>query len=403
MRYLTFSFDDGLIDSARAVASVLDEDHATFFVTTGWILPNTVPIEVRYNVGRNHGTIDDWLALSRMGHDIGSHTVSHRVPEYAPEHADAVRREFDESLQFVKQIHDGPYSVSMPYHKAPPTEPKLETLYQAVRIGPGPLNTLDALNFAAVHTIDQDAALDELPDNVWAVYALHGIDEGYRPISLERFCEMVRRARERGWVIRSMKEMLIEFRCKRPTSYSHWVTQAEWSEQASSDQKRMIAYLRTADLRGRRILHVGTGNSELGLLCAATAAFVDTTSISRAEIEKANSSGRRNYHGFLCNKYMAAELLSQTAPAYDLIIDNNIAGFACCRLHFLDMMRAYLSLLAPGGWILVDEVSLSWASPWLDRREWSLSLDGLTDLGSRLGFTVRRVNETELALVPADR
>ena len=53
MRFVSFSFDDGPIDSAQAVARVLGPDHATFFVTAGWVLPNTAPIDGRKNVGRN--------------------------------------------------------------------------------------------------------------------------------------------------------------------------------------------------------------------------------------------------------------------------------------------------------------------------------------------------------------
>lgn len=400
MRVLTFSFDDGFIESAHAVDRILGEDKATFFLTTGWVLPNAAPIEDPQNVGRDHGAIADWRALSRAGHDIGSHSVSHRVPEYLPENAAAVRREYDESLQFIKQIHDGPYSVATPYHRAPPTTPRLHTLYQAVRLGPGPPNNLDAIDFSAVHTIDQDDPLERQPDNTWAVYALHGLDEGHRPVTPHHFAELVSRARELGWVIRSMKQMIIEYRCRRPATFNGWVERLEWTGQASADQRRMIRYLRSIDLKGRRLLHVGTGDSALGIACAQTALAVDTTSISPLEIDKANGLGLANYRGFLCNKYLTDELLKLAGRQYDLIIDNNLASFACCRLHFLELMRAYLAMLAPGGSVLVDEPSLFYVDRWLDPQEWSLTADRLSELGQLLGFTVRRISSDQLALEP---
>jgi hypothetical protein len=57
-------------------------------------------------------------------------------------------------------------------------------------------------------------------------------------------------------------------------------------------------------------------------------------------------------------------------------------------------------MLAPGGWILVDERSLHFASSWLDREEWALSVDRLAGLGARLGFTVRRISGGQVALEP---
>ena len=48
MRFVSFSFDDGPIDSAQAVPRVLGPDHAT-----GRVLPNTAPIDDRKSVGRN--------------------------------------------------------------------------------------------------------------------------------------------------------------------------------------------------------------------------------------------------------------------------------------------------------------------------------------------------------------
>jgi hypothetical protein len=55
MKYLTFSFDDGFIESARVVDRILGKDKATFFLTTGWVLPNTVPILDPLNVGATTG------------------------------------------------------------------------------------------------------------------------------------------------------------------------------------------------------------------------------------------------------------------------------------------------------------------------------------------------------------
>ena len=73
-RFVTITFDDGLINGAHKAVSVLDEFglHATFYLVTGWIRPRKVPwIRDRWNRGLDHGNWRDWINIKNRGHDIG--------------------------------------------------------------------------------------------------------------------------------------------------------------------------------------------------------------------------------------------------------------------------------------------------------------------------------------------
>src|SRR5258707_1134747 len=91
-RFVTITFDDGLVHGARKAAAVLDEFgmRATFYLVTGWIRPRKVPwTRDRWNRGLDHGNWHDWVDLQNRGHDIGSHTVTHlnasgKLSRYVP-------------------------------------------------------------------------------------------------------------------------------------------------------------------------------------------------------------------------------------------------------------------------------------------------------------------------------
>ena len=104
---------------------------------------------------------------------------------------------------------------------------------------------------------------------------------------------------------------------------------------------------------GKRVLHVGIGNSSIfrayGNQIAAFAgltvglpekSYFDQTFGRRTDVEiyLANKHDPRNYH--------------KIEGLFDLIIDVNLKSYACCERHFHDMLAFYLDRLAFEGTIL---------------------------------------------------
>src|SRR5262245_44760551 len=79
-RFVTITFDDGLIEGARKAVTILREFElsATFYLVTGWIRHRQIPwIRDPWNKGHDHGSWSDWREIQACGHDLGSHTVTH--------------------------------------------------------------------------------------------------------------------------------------------------------------------------------------------------------------------------------------------------------------------------------------------------------------------------------------
>ncbi|PIN93322.1 hypothetical protein COU54_03505, partial [Candidatus Pacearchaeota archaeon CG10_big_fil_rev_8_21_14_0_10_31_24] len=107
-RYVSFTFDDGFIAGAQKVAKIIHPHKATFYLVTGWVKPNSIEIKDEYNIDADHGDIKQWQKLAQLGHEIGSHTVSHPIPQ------EADLDEYIQSLDYLKHFHSGPYSLAMP-------------------------------------------------------------------------------------------------------------------------------------------------------------------------------------------------------------------------------------------------------------------------------------------------
>jgi glycosyltransferase involved in cell wall biosynthesis len=69
-----------------------------------------------------------------------------------------------------------------------------------------------------------------------------------------------------------------------------------------------------------------------------------------------------NYHGVVCNKYSQAFRGYLPLNAYDVIVDNNIASYACCQFHLKALMENYSNLLAPSGWLLTTQQGMEWSA-----------------------------------------
>src|SRR5437660_5944656 len=137
-RFVSITFDDGLITGARKAVSILDEFKlsATFYLVTGWIRPREIPwIRDPWNKGLDHGSWRDWIEIKNRGHDIGSHTVTHlnasgKLSRNVPT---ILRWELRHSCaQLRRRLGRRPTSLSMPWNApASQVEPEVRRIYEA--------------------------------------------------------------------------------------------------------------------------------------------------------------------------------------------------------------------------------------------------------------------------------
>lgn len=133
----------------------------------------------------------------------------------------------------------------------------------------------------------------------------------------------------------------------------------DFSERESTpDQLRIEAELAGLRLRGKRLLHVGVGNSRLAARFHHELLWIDGLTVSEAEKAHADSLAIPNYRVLIANKYRPS--LWRRRRSYDLIVDNNPIGFACCQRHFRRFLESLVDCLVPGGRILTDPHGLSW-------------------------------------------
>lgn len=160
--------------------------------------------------------------------------------------------------------------------------------------------------------------------------------------------------------------------------WRHWTFR-----ETTPDQRRIEQYLQSMSLIGKRVLHVGIGNSGLARLFANKCESIFGITISDEELAHAASLDLKNYEFIRQNKYADQKLTGE----YDLIVDNNPTGFACCRRHFAFMIRNYRASLNDGGMILTDKVGLSWISGNQPRdSRWRFSFDDWSAVAKTQGF-----------------
>ncbi len=131
-----------------------------------------------------------------------------------------------------------------------------------------------------------------------------------------------------------------------------WLTIA-----TTPDQQRIENYLEQLGLTKKNILHVGTGNSSFAKKFYLTNR-IDSITIVDDELNYARVLNLPNYNCLKINKY-ANEMLQLTTK-YDVITDNNLSSFACCNVHFKNMMLNYFSLLNANGFIITDTKGMAY-------------------------------------------
>ena len=137
-----------------------------------------------------------------------------------------------------------------------------------------------------------------------------------------------------------------------------------WDSQPTTPQELAItAFMKAEPQRfsGKHLLHVGIGNCHLPTeLAAGLAGYVGIT-ISRPEIDlfEHNFAGVKHARVLLLNKYdprMYAALTGQ----FDIVVDINLRGYACCEKHFRDMMTFFYAKLKRGGTLVTTERGAAW-------------------------------------------
>jgi hypothetical protein len=217
MRYVSFTFDDGSITGAKKVAEILKPYKATFYIVTGWVLPNKQPVLDRFNKNVDHGSIKDWIELSVLGHDIGSHTATHVKGNDLN-----IEKECHISLDFLRHIHLGPYSISSPHHSFIKTD-----IYDSVRVGTYETiykkvvfdriyNKLENINLKEIYSCDEQySVLSQIinlinDDNIWLVLSYHSLDgEGFCPITSKELDQLKDLFLRSNYEIKSVKEMIL--------------------------------------------------------------------------------------------------------------------------------------------------------------------------------------------------
>ena len=132
----------------------------------------------------------------------------------------------------------------------------------------------------------------------------------------------------------------------------------DWTRQETTpDQFRIEAVLDTMALTGTQLLHVGVGNSKLAQRFAGRVRCIDGLTVHQNEKIYTEALAIPNYTVYVLNKY-SHEVSSALPHAYNYVIDNNLASFACCRKHFFVMLENYLSVLRCQGRILTCQIGM---------------------------------------------
>lgn len=148
-------------------------------------------------------------------------------------------------------------------------------------------------------------------------------------------------------------------------------TQVDYSRtKPTIDLQAMADFIfQRPELPVKKVLLVGVGDSRVAAeLMANRSAVVHGMTISTAEkryAEKTHAEAMQEgkYQIFLGNKYNP-EAWDSLHTDYDLILDNNLASFACCPKFYKDLTSNFISRLAPGGRLLTEQHGMDYAEPY---------------------------------------
>jgi hypothetical protein len=170
----------------------------------------------------------------------------------------------------------------------------------------------------------------------------------------------------------------------------------DWSQKwTTPDQLRIERYIDQFELRDKRLLHIGIGNSGLATRFHDHTGEIVGTSLDEPELRLARSLGYSNYRVALHNKYSGET--DDLAGRFDFIVENNPTSACCCMRHLAELFRLLESKLAEGGQVVTDRAGLAWTPEDANRR-WSFDFDDLQAVGSMVGLKVWRISEDTYVL-----
>lgn len=170
----------------------------------------------------------------------------------------------------------------------------------------------------------------------------------------------------------------------------------DWSDKATTpDQRRMEIYIDRYDLRQKRILHIGIGNSGLAQRFHRRAKEIVGTTIDQPEIKVAQSLPLPNYRFVLHNKFSGQN--GALEGPFDFILDNNPTSPCCCIRHLATLFDFYSEKLTAEGQIVTDRQGLEWF-PEDSSPRWGFSFDDLAAAARVAGFSAYRANSSVYVL-----
>ena len=137
-------------------------------------------------------------------------------------------------------------------------------------------------------------------------------------------------------------------------SFTYWEDRL-----TTSDEKLIIKKIYNKLNNKKKILHVGIGNSELGLKMAKLNNVTGIT-ISRNEIKFAKSLQIKNYEVLYCDKYSYNFKTIFKNQKFNLIIDNNLKSYACCENAFKFYMENLFKILSKKGSLITSKKGMGW-------------------------------------------
>jgi hypothetical protein len=187
--------------------------------------------------------------------------------------------------------------------------------------------------------------------------------------------------------------------CKSFDSPKIWGTSKtlDWTEMpTTADQREIEDAIEAEDIGGRAILHAGIGNSSLAKRLLPRAARLTGLTVSEKEEALAASFSLPAYTVHLLNKY-SPRLYTVVGGGYDLIVDNALASYACCRVHYRTLFLSYALALNAGGRILTHRRGMSWSAD-RDRGQRLITYDDLAALETSFPFHASKVTNDVYAL-----
>jgi hypothetical protein len=165
--------------------------------------------------------------------------------------------------------------------------------------------------------------------------------------------------------IKSLKKKLLKSPsvkdiCKKTSKPQPQYKDISWVNIAiTPDQLRIESVLSELALNNKRLLHVGVGSSSIAKKFTQESIHIDGITVMQEEKDYANSLNLSHYNVYLLNKY--SDELNRLNFKYDFIIDNNLSSFACCKQHYLLMIRNYIDMLSTGGVLLTDQSGMNYS------------------------------------------